>query len=129
MKKRIGFSILLIIVGIFLYNYIYQDHRDVKAETPEFVVNSNDLISQFSNNSEEAEKKFLNKTIQVSGLVTEISNEKTIVIDNSIFCQFKNPIPPNTAVLNKSIVIKGRCIGFDDLLEEIKLDQCSIINN
>jgi hypothetical protein len=25
------------------------------------------------------------------------------------------------------VAIKGRCIGFDDLLEEIKLDQCSII--
>jgi len=26
------------------------------------------------------------------------------------------------------ITIKGRVIGFDDLLEQIKLDQCFILN-
>jgi hypothetical protein len=29
--------------------------------------------------------------------------------------------------VNDTIVVKGRCIGYDDLLEEIKLDQCSIV--
>jgi hypothetical protein len=28
--------------------------------------------------------------------------------------------------VNDSVTVKGRCIGFDDLLEEIKLDQCTI---
>lgn len=28
---------------------------------------------------------------------------------------------------NNPISVKGRCIGYDDLLEEIKLDQCSIV--
>ena len=28
---------------------------------------------------------------------------------------------------NSSIAIKGRCIGFDSLLQQIKLDQCLIL--
>jgi len=28
---------------------------------------------------------------------------------------------------NENVVVKGRYIGFDDLLEEIKLDHCIII--
>ena len=32
-------------------------------------------------------------------------------------------------LLNNDVTIKGRCIGYDDLLEELKMDQCIIIKN
>lgn len=124
--RKLIILITLIIIAFFVYQYIYQDHRDINTEKPEFTLSSDDLILQFSKNASEAETKFLNKTIEVSGLVSEV-NDQNLVISNTIFCQFLNPItsPIN---INTPINIKGRCIGYDDLLEEIKLDQCTIIN-
>ena len=70
-----------------------------------------------------AELKYLDQTIVVSGLITSV-NAENITISNKIYCQFETL--NNDLKVNVSVAIKGRCIGFDDLLEEIKLDQCSI---
>ena len=59
----------------------------------------------------------------MSGIVTAIGS-KSVTISNKIYCQFETL--NSDLKVNDSIAVKGRCIGFDDLLEEIKLDQCSI---
>lgn len=126
MRKWILILVIAIVVAIFGYNYIYQDHRDIQSEQAEFTMTSSEINQLFSENSTSAEQKFLNKTIEVSGLITDI-NSNDITIDDKIFCQFSNNL--DTSVdKNESIKIKGRVIGYDDLLEQIKLDQCTIIN-
>jgi len=60
----------------------------------------------------------------IFGSVTEI-NKNFLTLDDKIYCKFDGVIPNNNT---KSLIeIKGRCIGFDSLLEQIKLDQCSIL--
>lgn len=122
--KRWLILIIPIAIGIVVYNYIYQDHRDIETEKPEFTLSSNELINQFSSDAASAEKKYLNKTIEITGVITEINNDN-VIVNASVFCQFQNAIP-NTLKSGDNINVKGRCIGYDDLLEEIKLDQCSI---
>lgn len=125
MRKWIITAVILVIAIIIGYNYLYQDHRDIKTENPDFVITSESLTSQFSNNLSESEKKYLNKTIEVFGSISEM-NENNLTLDDVVFCQFTEPV--NQSVKIKSeIKIKGRCIGYDDLLEQVKLDQCSII--
>ncbi len=122
--KRWVIFIIPIIIGIIAYNYIYQDHRDIEKEKPEFTFSSKEFIDQFLNDATSAEQKYLNKTIQISGVLSEI-NSNNFLINNSIFCQFKDQIP-STVKIGDDLHVKGRFIGYDDLLEEIKLDQCSI---
>lgn len=126
MKKWIVILIVLIIAAFIGYNYIYQDHRDIENEAAEFVMPSAEIALQFSQDPTSAEQQFLNKTIEVSGLISEI-NTNDITIDDKVFCQFLNPME---TALDKSdkVKIKGRVIGYDDLLEQVKLDQCTIIN-
>ena len=127
MRKWIVFLIILITAAIIGYTYIYQDHRTIENEKVEFVVSSQEIASQFSENVTTSEQKYLNKTIEISGLITEISINN-ITLDDKVFCQFSEAT--TISVKNKSqIKIKGRVIGYDDLLEQIKLDQCTIINN
>ena len=117
--------IVIMIVAYLAYNYIYQDHRDIQNEDAEFTVIASDISNEFEVNPSASETKYLNKTIIVSGEVSE-ANSNQITLNNIVFCQFNN----NTTNLkiNKTITIKGRFIGYDSLLEEIKLDQCKIIN-
>lgn len=122
MKKYI---LILLIFGIIGYNYIYQDHRDIETEPPKFIINSKSLHNQFSENPSYFQKKYLNKTIEVSGVITD-KNANNLTIDDKVFCQFPDNnqnIPDNKL----PITVKGRVIGYDDFLEQVKLDQCSII--
>ncbi|RIA08345.1 putative nucleic acid binding protein [Flavobacteriaceae bacterium MAR_2010_72] len=116
--------IALLVLGIFAYNYIYQEHRNIQDETPEFVVTAVELSKEFSNDPKASERKYLNKTIVINGIITE-QNENDLILNPNIFCQFEQKITTNDTVVQ----IKGRVIGYDDLLEEIKLDQCNILPN
>jgi len=118
--------VIILIVAFLSYNYIYQDHRDIKREKSEYVLTSIDISNEFEINPSVSETKYLNKTIEISGTISEINNTE-ITLDNKVFCQFSNTLK-NTIKTNQTIKIKGRFIGFDSLLEEIKLDQCNIIN-
>lgn len=125
MKRNwIALIIVLIITTVIGYNYVYQDHRDIENEQTEFSMSSVEINQLFSKNPTSAEQKFLNKTIEVSGLITDI-NSNDITIDDTVFCQFSNNLETSLNK-NEKVKIKGRVIGYDDLLEQVKLDQCSI---
>ena len=125
MNRKWIITLILLLIVFLGYKYIYQDHRDIQKEQAEFVVFSTSITKEFLQNSMEAEKKYLNKTIEISGVITEIT-ENDITLNNNVFCQFSSKI--TTLFTTKdSITIKGRCIGFDDLLELVKIDQSTII--
>ena len=124
MRKWI--ALLIIVIVTFLgYHYIYQDHRDIESETAAFTFTAEDITNEFEINPSDAESKYLNKTIIISGIITEL-NSNQITINDKVFCQLNNA--PNILKTNQEVTLKGRFIGYDNLLEEIKLDQCYIIN-
>ena len=126
MRNKIIVVLISIVGIIFTYNYLYPDHRSISEESVSYTLDAKSIFNEFKADSHQAELKYLDQTVVVSGLITSINSE-TITISNKIYCQFK--ALNNDLKVNDSIVVKGRCIGFDDLLEEIKLDQCSIVNN
>jgi len=115
--------VVLIVIGLIAYNYIYHKHRDIGSETAEFVVDSADLANEFTINPSASEKKYLNKTIEVLGTITEL-NDNDFTLDDNVFCQFTGKIE---LIKSKVVRVKGRFIGYDNLLEQVKLDQCSIL--
>lgn len=127
MKKSsiiIGLLLLIIIVG---YLYIYKSHRNIGEETVRFNVSSEGLFAEFMTNETAANSKYLNKTILVSGKVSTIDVEKSsIVLDEKVFAVFLGNIP-QTVQSESQVTIKGRLIGYDSLLEEVRLDQCIIV--
>lgn len=126
MRKWIVILGLLIIATVIGYNYIYQDHRDIEKEVAEFSMNAEEISVLFLENAKATEQKLLNKTVEVSGLISDI-NTNDITIDDKVFCQFSSGTQTSKNK-NATIKIKGRVIGYDDLLEQVKLDQCTIIN-
>ena len=123
MKKKAIFILVLVVILAVGYNYIYKDHRIIEDETPDFIVTSNAIFQEFSQNQIASETKYLDKTVEISGVVTELS-QNDLTLDSKIFCKFINTI--TTINLKDVVKLKGRCIGYDDLLEQVKLDQCNI---
>ncbi len=124
MKKKILLFVFTLCLFFLGYNYLFPDHRTINQEEALFNVEASILFDEFIDNSKQAEYKYLNQTITVSGVITSF-NPENIMINNKIFCKFENIV--NKININDSIIVKGRCIGYDELLEEIKLDQCSIV--
>lgn len=124
MSKKLKFVVLFFFLfsgTYFLYNYLYQNHRNIQLEKAEVIVSAEGLIDFFKKNDSE---KVLNKTIEVKGLITEIGS-KSLTIDHKVQCSFNFEI--KGFKIDQKITLKGRCIGFDELFEIAKIDQSSII--
>jgi hypothetical protein len=123
MQNKLIVIFILIIGSIIAYSYMYPNHRSISEETVSFAVKADYIHGEFIQNSAQAEQKYLDQTLLVSGLVTAIDS-KSLTIENKVYAQFETL--NSDLNVNDSVTVKGRCIGFDDLLEEIKLDQCTI---
>ena len=124
MKKKFFLFAFIFLLFFFTYNYLFPNHRTINLENAKFNVEASLFFTEFMEDSKIAESKYLDQTITVCGVITSV-NLEDITINNKIFCNFESML--SKLKVNDSIVVKGRCIGFDDLLEEIKLDQCSIV--
>jgi hypothetical protein len=125
--KIIGILLLVVLLVAISINYVFHGGaRDLATEQTEFNVNSKDIILEFSSDVTSASKKYSDKAISISGRVTEVS-DSIVTIDQTIICNLKSP--DSNIIKEQTISIKGRLVGFDDLLGELKLDQCSINKN
>lgn len=117
-------SVLVLVGAVYLcYGYLYKDARDISKEDAAYIVNSSQLIADYTYNPEDANDKYLNAALEVKGLVTKVSGS-VLTLDSIIFCDFNNQLQSD--LKGKSITVKGRCIGYDELFNEVKLDECSI---
>ncbi len=106
---------------------MYRDHRNIATETADFTVTVNDLKKEFIENDSLAYMKYKDKTIQLSAKVTSIDTENNaIVVDEKLYATFMKAFKSDLAI-GKQITIKGRFLGYDDLIEEFKIDQVTIV--
>jgi hypothetical protein len=128
MKKKILVIGVLLLVGLSvgLYFYMYKDRRDVSTEEAQYSVTVLDLKSQFIKDLAGSNTKYLDKAIEVSGIVTSIDTAgHSVVLDEKLSAVFLDSTLAGVA-LQKSVRIKGRFLGYDDLLEELKIDDASL---
>lgn len=128
MAKKIKYFIIFVVVIVALligaYQYVIKSGgRDLHSEKADFSILATTIIAEFSSNVDASSKKYIDKAIQIEGVVTEVSN-KQILVEGQIVCQFD--VQPKVEV-GQRIIIKGRFVGFDDLMSELKLDQCYLI--
>lgn len=126
-SKRILIVLFIIaIAGYFGYKYVYKEHRDISAEKASYSLTVQDLDIAFQTDENSANLKYLDKTILIQGNLTN-SNipENNIVIDSKITCYFTE-LPEK---IDSNLLIKGRFIGYDELLDEYKINECSFVEN
>jgi hypothetical protein len=126
MKTRNKIALIIVVLAIiayFGYNYVMTSGaRDLQTEKSEFTTTAKTIYEEFATNSGAATKKYLNKAIQLSGDVTNVK-DSVLTLDEKVSCQFQTI---TKIKIGEKVTIKGRVTGYDDLLEELKLDQCVI---
>jgi hypothetical protein len=129
MRKKILIIIpLFLITGISIYLYSYKGHRNIESETADYIVTVDDLEKEFTLSDSLATIKYQDKTIEVTAIVTAVEPaSKGIVIGEKIFATFKDSLPKDIAI-GSMLKIKGRFLGYDELLQEFKIDQSSLVH-
>jgi len=121
-RRKILWALFLMAVGAyFLYGYLYKDHRDIDAETATVELSGEELLQKFQNGEGST---LLNQTVSVYGQVTQLE-ENAVTLTNSVYASFVSL--PSEIKIGEQYNIKGRCIGYDDLFDLVKLDQSSLI--
>ena len=122
-KNKFIITTLLVfsVIGFAIYTYAMQPPTAIENKKIDFSGSSDELLLKIIDHTEE----WQDKIVVISGKVTSL-DDKGILLSASIYCQLKD-----TTVLKKinptnDISLKERIIGYDDLLEELKLDQCII---
>ena len=131
MKKKRLITAVVVLLGLGAlvygyYGYLYKDARNISEEEAAHIVSADKLAGDYAANTQEADAKYLNKTLEIQGTVTEV-RDSVMILDNAVFCGMHSAHENNN--LNKTITIKGRCIGYDELFGEVKLDQCTLKTN
>ena len=129
MKKKsllvIVFIIVIILVGVAGYNYVmHGGARDLSSEEASFTISSKEMCNEFSTDIDASNKKYLEKAVAITGKITNI-NGSEIIVDKSIICNLSTLDP--TIKKDQEVIVKGRVVGYDDLMQEVKLDQCLVI--
>jgi Tfp pilus assembly protein PilO len=132
MKKK---KIIIILVLVFFalaylgYTCVYKEHRDIASEKASYTITVNEIHSAFKQNDSLANAKYSDKTIEVRGKITNIDSVNQIItLDDMLLARYTKGEQLELK-LQKTITLKGRVVGYDDILEEIQMDQCTLINN
>ena len=142
-KVLIGLGIIAMTAVIYGYQEYTRTNEDLNYVKANFKIQAVDLIKEFEKNEENANEKFIDKIIAVSGTIREIIKDDNgyyaVALEaensmSSVRCSMSAVLDDDTAVLRKGniIVIKGACTGFnaDELLgSDIILARCVIQRN
>lgn len=123
-KVLIPLVTLLILLGGFIaYKIAYKPHKTIEEQEISFKGEALGLLEMLQNNPDQ----FQNNIVAINGVITS-KDEKGIVLDDNVYCQFKDAVSLVNLKKGEALTVKARVIGYDDLLEELKLDKAIIYN-
>ena len=123
MNKKLLFCLIIFSLGLYVsYKYVYQEHRNIYIEEPKYILTSDSLFHHFSINQKEANQIYINQILKIKGVINTVS-ENQLILYPGIVCLLDNNFKITGVLPKDTIEIKGRCVGFDDLFFEVKMDQ------
>lgn len=128
LKFRLGLGVALVLLSaiVVLYFYVYQSHRDIDAEKAAFETSVIELSQRFINNPDSSTVTYADQTISIYGNVTALDlKQNTITLDNKLIA-IASKDEMHSAKIGELLKLKGRFIGYDELFNELRMDQCTI---
>lgn len=150
--KKIGIVAVvgILIAGAVVFYMFNKPHRDVQAANIDFNLTTNEIVSEYLNDSEAANLKYLDdagnsKIVAITGTIYSIStdqkNQKVILLQSKndkagVSCTFTKDTNINAEKLKKgqTVTIKGVIrsgAGFDedlDLYEDVIVEKSDVLN-
>jgi hypothetical protein len=130
----LSFVSLLILGGIFAGIYLFTKRApDLQKVMPVYVITASGLQKEFEDNESDATEKYVNKIIEVSGMIEKVNSGEGDVLSlslmtgsdlSSVICTFSSQTDPAKIATGNEITIRGECSGF---LMDVLLNNCVIV--
>ena len=132
-KIIIGILVLGIIGAFIVYKTYNKPHVNVEEASVDISITADKILNDFSSDESSANLKYLDKIIEVKGVVSEINTKKGIITIEtnddfgSVLCHLSEEASRKIGGLQQGqiIVVKGICTGF---LMDVILVKCEFIN-
>ncbi len=121
MKKKTGLFIFLgvVVVAAMIFVFLWNKPPETVDNKTAETVSVEHLVTAFSTNEQQANKDYLNKVIQVTGTISEVSRNQdgfdVILLEASdptsgVLCTMKTKDAKFEA--GKTVTVKGFCNGY-----------------
>lgn len=135
--KILLISLIVAIIGLFTALYLYnKPFLNVSKSKPDIILNSQVMLNDYQDDEFLANKKYVDKLIQVTGEIVEISIDKgTTIVTlkdfnglSTIICHMlaEDNLKVLKLEIGNEVIIKGICTGY---LLDIIMVKCVLINN
>jgi hypothetical protein len=133
MNRKTILSVLLVLLlagGFIGYRMYNKPHRDLAGATADFNLPATELFSDYEADEAEANAKYLDKVIRVSGTIIEVNTDEegqaSLTLDaggllGGVICQL-DPAIENTFSAGQEISLNGLCTG---MLMDVILVRCT----
>jgi len=130
-RIKVATVLLILLIGGGVTWYVFRP-APVSVASKRVDVKINDIstfLAEFEVDEELANGVYLNKIIEVQGIVSEQSkeyNSLTIQGDDfgGVVCNFQPKYPLPEIMVGQTVIVKGRCAGF--LLVDVQLIDCAV---
>ena len=131
-KKKIIILVSLLsflAVSTTIYFIWNKPHKNYFNAPVDISIEGTKLNEYYQNDLMDANLKFLDKILLVSGPITKL-NSNLVIIGGNIVCSLDSSHVLDPSIkLYDEISVRGRCIGYDDLFGEVRIDHCFIMQN
>ena len=133
MKKILILLVILAIIGggygYYMYNKKVESLEHKKADIS---VSADQIIKDYEADEKTANEKYLGKIVEVSGRVTEITNEEgkeKVSLESSspissVICEVEEGMSTGEVKAGDNVKMKGLCSGY---LSDVILVQSSVV--
>lgn len=126
--------IIVILFAAYLY-FINMPDKSVLKLKPDFQITASALTQEYESEPEMSDKKYIDKIIEVTGTITEISkdqNDSFVFIlkqeesETGVLCTLsqENDKKASSYKTGDKVTIRGTCSG---MLFEVVLNKCAIV--
>jgi hypothetical protein len=127
--------LLLVLVGIGAYFRYNKPTRDLTDKKADLSISAKELYKQFSENEGQANRQYLDKVVQVKGILTAVSRGEdgslNLALDagnpmGGVTCEMPAENAPEGANLQtgQQVTVKGQCTG---ILTDVLLVKCVLV--
>jgi hypothetical protein len=134
-KVILFFVFFVAVSAILALLYFYNlKSTDMSKAHPDFVITATALLKEFEENEKNASAKYVNKILEVNGIIASINTAKDNILTislttesdiSSIICTFPAVADPSKFIVGDTITLRGECSGF---LMDVLLNNCAAVN-
>ena len=130
----IGFFVVLLILVVSVVYVFNKPHRNVVDAKPQYSLSLDEMHDEFLADEEKAGQKYFDKVVELKGTLSALNmgenGRYNFIFEESARTASGEIIELNDEELNlvgEEVKIKGLYIGYENLLEEIQLSECTIV--